>query len=64
MAINLGILYIYSNIKEGYFWFRLFGYGLHFKNTKKNALLFSERVLGHGCQIKSWRVKLLVKDKY
>jgi hypothetical protein len=25
------------------FWFRLYGYGLHFKKYNKNNLLFSER---------------------
>ena len=28
---------------EGIFWFRIFGRGLHFKNTRKCKLYFSER---------------------
>ena len=35
------ILIFYSC--KGMFWFRIFGRGLHFKNTKYHELLFSER---------------------
>lgn len=38
-----GPSWAWFGIYPGMFWFRIFGYGLHFKNWKKNDLLFSER---------------------
>jgi hypothetical protein len=43
----------------GYFYFRLFGYGLHFKDSRKARLLFSERSGRNGKRIGSWIVKIL-----
>lgn len=45
---------------NGYLWFRIFGYGLHFKNYKKTGLLFSERY-GYVKTLKifNWSIKIL-----
>ncbi len=40
-------------------WFRVFGWGLAWKDTRKHSLLFSERELGHGLQVWHWRFKVL-----
>lgn len=40
-----GLIVFCSCYTDGLFWFRLFGYGLHFKNFYKHTLLFSQR---HG----------------
>ncbi len=47
--------------KDGLFWIRFFGYGVHIKDTSKHALLFSERELGHGSQLGKYRIKFLRK---
>lgn len=38
-----GPRWAWIGMAPGMFWFRIFGYGLHFKNWKKNEPLFSER---------------------
>ena len=35
--------WFYFYQENGFGWFRLFGYGLHWKDTKRHDLLFSER---------------------
>jgi hypothetical protein len=46
---------------NGLFWFRVFGYGLHFKNIKKRFLLFSERNgYRKRLQIGNWSIRTLV----
>lgn len=47
--------------QDGMFWFRVFGYGLHIKDTTRHALLFSERY-GHTKKllIGKWCIKVLV----
>lgn len=44
-----------AHSRRGIGWFRIFGYGLHWKNTTQHPLMFSERVLGHGRQVGNWR---------
>lgn len=48
----------------GIFWFRVFGYGVHMKDTTRHRLLFSERngfcwrlVIGR------WSFRLLIPDR-
>ena len=38
----MGIYYSYRS--DGFFWFRIFGRGLCFKNVKKHGLTFSQRM--------------------
>lgn len=35
--------FFYFYQEEGFGWFRLFGYGIHWKDTAKHGFLFSER---------------------
>jgi hypothetical protein len=42
--------------EPGFYWFRVFGWGLTWKRTDMHRLLFSERVLGHGWQVGRWRI--------
>lgn len=51
------------NKDHSLFWFRIFGYGLSFKNTEKHPLLFSERN-GHTktIRIRNWSIKFLKKQ--
>lgn len=43
---------------DGFFWFRIFGYGLIFKNLKKHRLLFSERYkIRKSITIGNWHIK-------
>ena len=39
---------------KGLWWFRVLGYGLHYKNTRLHPLLFSERT-GHRKKLKIGR---------
>ena len=49
---------------DGMFWFRLFGYGLHFKDLRKFQLIFSERNrLRKSFRIGNWSIKFLSKDR-
>lgn len=42
------------------FWFRIFGYGIHIKDLRKNPMLFSERNnLEKYLHIGHWSIKLL-----
>jgi hypothetical protein len=55
---------IFSGFKsKSIFWFRIFGYGLCFKNTRIYPLLFSER---NGyvkvLKIGKWNVRFLNRD--
>lgn len=45
---------------KGYFWFRLFGYGLHVKDSTITPMLFSERN-GYTKYLKvgKWKIKIL-----
>lgn len=46
--------------KDGFFWFRLFGYGLYVKDTNKHPMIFSERYgLRKTAKIKSYIIGLL-----
>jgi hypothetical protein len=48
---------ISSYHEPGYFWFRILGYGLHFKDTRRHALLFSERNnIGRSLSVFGWRI--------
>lgn len=44
---------------RGLGWFRIFGFGLHWKDTRIHPLLFSERYSGRGWQIGHWRLRFL-----
>jgi hypothetical protein len=48
---------------DGFCWFRIFGYGLHFKDITKHKLLFTERY-GHTKYLKigNWIIITLKKD--
>ena len=52
---------IYSSYRsDGFFWFRIFGRGLHFKNVKKHGLLFSERMkIKKSFILFNWSIKYL-----
>ena len=42
--MNINSLPILCGYREkGLWWFRIFGYGIHYKNTKLHLVLFSER---------------------
>ena len=57
------IIYWYSS--TGFFWFRIFGVGLHIKNTKITGLSFSERIgKAKGLRIGKYRIKVLDKVPY
>jgi len=43
-------------------WFRLFGYGLMWKDTRKHRLLFSERNGYTGCQLLFFFIKALTPN--
>lgn len=54
--------YLYGHNSKGMWWFRLFGYGIHAKDTNLHGLMFSERngyrkrlVLGN------WSLRFLVR---
>ena len=52
--------FVVNDIPNGYFYFRIFGYGLHFKNVAKNGLTFSERNgYAKRMQIGDWSIKVL-----
>jgi hypothetical protein len=49
-----------SHKSDGYLWFRLLGYGLHFKNINKHPLLFSERYgYKKRLQLGGWSIRVL-----
>lgn len=49
---------------EGYFWFRIFGYGLHIKDAKRHQLMFSERNgLTRYWKVGGWVVRVLTPNK-
>lgn len=54
----------YYAIEDGHFYFKIFGYGLCFKNLRKHMMLFSER---NGYRnmliIKRWMITGLKKAK-
>ena len=59
--INLG--WYCSHKSDGRFWFRIFGYGLNFKDVTKHTLLFSERnSYTKYLKIGKWCITFL--DKY
>lgn len=48
---------------NGLWWFRVFGYGIHWKDTRKHPPLASERLgLRNGLQIGYWRFRLLKRE--
>jgi hypothetical protein len=50
----------YGMIEQGMGFFRLCGFGLHWKDTRTHRLLFSERNnLGRALRIGAYRFKLL-----
>jgi len=50
------------NYKNGSFWFRILGYGLHIKNITKFPLLFSQRNgLKKSIRIKNTYIEYLTK---
>lgn len=45
---------------KGIWWFRVFGYGLHWKDTRAHPLLFSQRAgFRKGFILGSWRFEFL-----
>ena len=49
--------------EKGLFWFRIFGYGLHIKDTKRHQLMFSERNgLTKYWKVGVWIVRVLKPD--
>jgi hypothetical protein len=51
---------VFSRFSDGHCgWFRIFGFGLSWKNTDTVDLLFSERVLKRGFQVGKYRVHFL-----
>jgi hypothetical protein len=50
-------------VGDGIGWFRLFGVGLHWKDTTRHPLLFSERQgLTKALKIRAWRIAVLSKN--
>ena len=50
--------------EKGLFWFRIFGYGLHLKDTNKHPMMFSERNrLTKYWKVGSWIVRVLTPNK-
>jgi len=48
---------------DGFFWFRIFGYGLVIKNIKKHHLLFTERMgIQKTFKFGNWIVRFLDKN--
>ncbi len=46
--------------RDGIGWFRIFGYGIHWKDTRRHRLLFSERNgYTRALTIRGWRFRLL-----
>jgi hypothetical protein len=44
-SLKLFNMSVFSFYKiDGLLWFRIFGYGLHFKDITKHKLMFSERI--------------------
>ena len=52
----------YKNKEGGRWWFRIFGYGIVFKDTKRHKLLFSERYGYSGFKIGKWFFKILTPN--
>ena len=46
-------------------WFRLFGYGLHWIDTTKHSLLFSQRIgRSKSLQLGRWNIRILKPKKH
>ena len=53
------------HIGSGTLWFRIFGYGLHFKNLDKKPLVFSERIdMTKTFRIYKYSIKTLKRCKF
>jgi hypothetical protein len=50
--------FTHMHVGDGVTWFRIYGYGLSFKNLKKRELIFSERN-GRGKTIGHYHIKFL-----
>jgi len=51
--------------EKGFFWFRIFGYGLVFKNLKTHKMLFSERYKYCKClKIGNLLIRVLKNDHF
>jgi len=51
--------------RDGQWWFRVFGYGLTWKNIKKHPLMFSERYgYRKGIALFRWRFNLLLRGDF
>jgi hypothetical protein len=50
----------YGSLRPGLGWFRIFGFGVSWKDTRRHELLFSERT-GHTrpLRIGAWRIGAL-----
>jgi hypothetical protein len=49
---------------SGICWFRIFGYGLMWKDVRSHPILFSERYgYRKGFQVKHWRINVFAPDK-
>lgn len=56
---SIGRLFTYYSY-NGIIWFRIFGVGLHFKDTSRNSLIFSERNgYKKALKIGNWRISFL-----
>lgn len=55
--------YLYGHSSKGMWWFRLFGYGIHAKDTSIHDLSFSERC-GHRKRLVlgNWSFRFLVRE--
>lgn len=42
---------------RGFWWVRVFGYGICWKRISEHPLLFSERVLGRGMKVGNWHFR-------
>lgn len=51
----------FARFGDGYFFFRILGYGLHIKDTVKHPLLFSDR-MNPKLRIGKWQIKLLRRN--
>ena len=61
---SLGDMFYLSSC-SGYGWFRLFGYGLHWTDTTRHSLLFSQRIgRSKSLQLGKWNIRILKPNKH
>ena len=50
---------------DGFYWFKLFGYGLHFTDMRMHSLLFSQRIgRSKSLQLGRWNIRILKPKKH